>query len=334
MKSPSILLSIVAAVTLTFGVSSSTVYAQCTADLNGDGQVDQADVAQLLANSGPVPFPIITPTWATLLEATPDPAVVTDANLRAAILASGFAWRVRDNGTNIEMMLVPAGTFTMGCSASTQRGCSDDESPAHQVTLTNSFYISKTEVTQAQWTAKMGSNPSRFQGASYPDAANRPVEKVSWDMIASGSTSFMSLTGFRLPTEAEWEYAYRAGTTTAFHSYLAQPNGFNDDTLIGNIAWFSGNAGNQTRAVGGKYANGLGLHDMAGNVFEWCQDLYGPYSSGSVTNPTGPATGVARLIRGGVWYDNSNDCRASQRRYLLPDDTHYGGIGFRVARNP
>ena len=143
----------------------------------------------------------------------------------------------------------------------------------------------------------------------------------------------MSVTGFRLPTEAEWEYAYRAGTTTAFHSYAAQPTGFNDDTLLGNIAWFNGNAGGQTHAVGGKLANGLGLHDMAGNVWEWCQDWSGPYSSGSVTNPTGPATGSSRLLRGGSWFSSSNTCRASQRNFNTPVYIYYF-IGFRVVRTP
>ena len=154
-------------------------------------------------------------------------------------------------------------------------------------------------------------------------------------MIASGSTSFMSLTGLRLPTEAEWEYAYRARTTTAFHSYPAQPNGFNDDTLLDKIAWFYPAAGNQTHAVGGKLANGLGLHDMAGNVWEWCQDWYGPYSSVSVTNPTGPTTGTYSLLRGGGWDfgPHSGSCRASQRFPLTPD-VIYGYIGFRAARNP
>ena len=239
MKSSSTLLSLVAAVTMTFGFSISAVQGQCPADLNGDGQINQADVAQLLANSGPVPFPTpVVPAWATLLEASPDPAVVTDANLRAAIVASGFAWRIKDTSSNIEMLLVPAGTFTMGCSASTQYACEPDESPTHQVIL-SAFYIGRYEVTQAQWQAKMGSNPSYFQGASYPDAASRPVEKVSWNTIQD----FNSATGLRLPTEAEWEYAYRAGTTTAFHSYAlspteGQPNGFNDNTLLENIAWF------------------------------------------------------------------------------------------------
>ncbi len=358
MKSPNILLSIVAAVTMTFGVSTSSVHAQCAADVNHDQRVDGVDLTQILStwgtNGGSVDSDINgdgrvdgvdlaiglgawgvcpDPTWGTVLEWTPDPAVVTDANLRAAIVASGFAWRVRDNAANIEMLLVPAGTFTMGCSASTQYGCYSDESPTHQVTL-SAFYIGRYEVTQAQWTAKMGSNPSFFVPANgYSSDTTKPVERVSWNMIASGSTSFMSLTDLRLPTEAEWEYAYRASTTTAFHSYPAQPNGFNDDTLLENIAWYGSNSGNQTHAVGGKYANGLGLHDMSGNVWEWCQDWYEPYSSGSVTNPTGPATGSSRLLRGGSYHNFSDSCRASRRLNFTPG-SFYNGAGFRVVRTP
>jgi formylglycine-generating enzyme required for sulfatase activity len=207
------------------------------------------------------------------------------------------------------------------------------------VTLTNAFYIGRYEVTQAQWTATIGSNPSYFVPQNgYSSDTTKPVEQVSWNMIASGSTSFISLTGLRLPTEAEWEYAYRAGTTTAFHSYVlspteGQPNGFNDDILLGNIAWFNSNSQSQTHAVGGKLANGLGLHDMAGNVFEWCQDWYGLYSSASVTNPTGPATGSIRLVRGGSWYDVSNLSRASLRTAGQPV-SFYNNAGFRVVRNP
>ena len=318
MKSPSILFSIVAAVTMTFGVSTSAVQGQCPADLNGDGQINQADVAQLLANSGPVPFPPpvippIVPAWATLLEASPDPAVVTDANLRAAIVASGFAWRIKDTSSNIEMLLVPGGTFTMGCSPGDAE-CAGDESPTHQVTLTNAFYMGKTEVTQAQWTAKMGSNPSYFSGQP-----NNPVEQVSWDTIQS----FNSATGLRLPTEAEWEFACRAGTTTARYGELNA------------IAWYLQNWTNYgTQPVAGKLPNALGLYDTLGNVWEWCQDWYGHYSSESVTNPTGPTTGE-RLRRGGSWSSVSRFCRGLQR--------HAGGgipngadldIGFRVARNP
>ena len=270
---------------------------------------------------------IVVPAWATLLEATPDPTVVTDANLRAAIVASGLPWRIRDISSNIEMLLVPAGTFTMGCSPSNQWGCNSDENPTHQVTL-SAFYIGRYEVTQAQWTAKMGSNPSGFSGSS--DSPSRPVERVTWNMIPGFNTA----TGLRLPTEAEWEYAYRAGTTTAFHSYPAQPTGFNDDPpFLNNIAWWVSNSGAQTHAVGGKLANGLGLHDMSGNVWEWCQDWYGPYSSASVTNPTGPTIGSYRLLRGGPWSNNSSSCRASRRGSGAPGDVS-NDIGFRVVRTP
>ena len=283
-------------------------------------------------------FTYVVPTgWYIVLEQNVNPLVVTNVTLRNAITATGLPWRVQDNGTGIEMLLVPAGTFSMGCSASTQWGCTSDENPTHQVTLTQAFYMGRYEVTQAQWKARMGSNPSFFSG--YSDSPSRPVEQVSWNMIASGSTSFMSFTGLRLPTEAEWEYAYRAETTTAFHSYAAQPTGFNDDTLLDNIAWYSGNNGASesstygTKAVGGKFANGLGLHDMSGNVYEWCQDWYGPYSSGSVTNPTGPTTGSYRLLRGGYWWGSSNYCRASQRGVNSPGSV-FDSYGFRVVRTP
>ncbi len=267
-----------------------------------------------------------TVPWGTTLEFAPNATVVTDATLRNAIIATGLPWRVRDNSSNIEMLLVPHGTFTMGCSASTQYGCGPNESPTHQVTL-SAFYMGRYEVTQAQWLAEMGSNPSSFSG--YSDSPSRPVERVSWNMIQP----FCTQNGLRLPTEAEWEYAYRAATTTAFHSYPAQPNGFNDDTLLGNIAWFYPAAGGQTHAVGGKLANGLGLHDMSGNVWEWCQDWYGPYSSASVTNPTGPTTGSARLLRGGKWGSNSVGCRASNRGLNSPDYVYFY-VGFRVVRTP
>ena len=296
-------------------------------DINHDGIVNGIDLSTILSRWGAVPYGMPPLDWATTLAELPDPAVVTDANLRAAITASGLPWKVRDNGTNIEMLLVPAGIFTMGCSASNSNACISDESPTHQVTL-SAFYIGRYEVTQAQWTAKMGSNPSFFGGQP-----NNPVEQVSWNMIAD-TGGFMSLTGLRLPTEAEWEYAYRAGTTTAFHSFPGYPNGTNDDTLLGNIAWYVSNSGSTTHAVGGKYANGLGLHDMSGNVWELCQDWYGPYSSGSVTNPTGPATGSNRLLRGGSWDDGSSSgCRGSRRSDISPDYAN-GFIGFRVARNP
>ncbi len=177
-------------------------------DINGDGTVNGLDLAFVLSGWGGCPFQ----SWATVLEWAPDAAVVTDANLRAEIVASGLAWRVRDNSSNIEMLLVPAGIFTMGCSASNLHACNFNETPTHQVNLTQAFYMGRYEVTQAQWTAKMGSNLSNFSG--YTNSPSRPVEKVSWNMIASGSTSFMSLTGLRLPTDlacTTWQAMFMSG---------------------------------------------------------------------------------------------------------------------------
>jgi formylglycine-generating enzyme required for sulfatase activity len=306
----------------------------CAADINGDGLVDGNDLGALIGLWGGICQPL---PWATVLEFAPNPAVVTDGALRKAIAATGLPWRVRDNGTQIEMLLVPPGTFNMGCSASNQFGCSSDENPVHAVTLTNAFYIGRYEVTQAQWTARMGSNPSFHQSASAQvpaaEVPNRPVDRVSWNMIQGfldGST-----TGLRLPTEAEWEYAYRAGTTTAFHGWPAQTAGTNNDTLVGNIGWFGSNSNSQTRPVGGKAPNGFGLHDMSGNVWEWVNDWYSSsyYASSPSTNPPGPASGITRVLRGGSWGNVSVSLRSSIRLDLTPGLTG-GGVGFRVARAP
>jgi formylglycine-generating enzyme required for sulfatase activity len=274
---------------------------------------------------------VVVPSWATLVEAMPDPAVVTDVTLRVAISASGLAWRVRDTATNIEMLLVPPGTFTMGCTASNQYGCNAIENPTHLVTLTQAFYMGRYEVTQGQWMAKMGSNPSSFQGASYPDAANRPVEYVFWNNVQG----YLSATGMRVPFEAEWEYACRAGTATAFHSMPGYPNGTNDDSQVGTIAWYNANSGGQTHAVGGKAANALGFHDMLGNVWEWMNDGYAGYSSGAQTDPLGPVAGIQRVLRGGSWTSDADLVRSSYRLiHYVGGADQYRGFGFRVARNP
>jgi formylglycine-generating enzyme required for sulfatase activity len=320
-------------------VNSTTVTA-----VTPPGSVGTADVV-VTGAKGTVSVPggfnylsVITPSWATLIEALPDPAVVTDANLRAAIVATGFAWRVRDTGTQIEMLLIPPGTFDMGCSASNLYSCNSNESPVHAVTLTSAFYMGRYEVTQAQWQARMGSNPSSFTSASAQVPAaqvqNRPVERVSWDMVASAG-GFLSGTGLRLPTEAEWEYACRAGTTTAFHGFTGYLSGTNDDTLVGNIAWYSSNSSSQTRPVGGRLANGFGLHDMLGNVWEWVNDWYSSsyYGSSPSSNPTGPATGTDRVLRGGSWSGDTNNVRSSNRFDVTPGATS-STIGFRVARAP
>lgn len=263
-------------------------------------------------------------------------AVVTDANLRNAILATDLAWRVRDNASQIEMLLVPSSTFTMGCSPSIQSSCDNDELPVHQVTLTNAFYLGRFEVTQAQWTATMGSNPSFFQGPSYRGAPNRPVEQVSWTM----AQEFVSVTGLRLPTEAEWECACRAGTTTAFHSGPGFPSGTDDNALAANIAWYwTGNCGGgaqcQSHVVGGKAANALGLYDMSGNVWEWVSDWYALtyYASSPAVNPTGPVVGTQRVMRGGSWNFFTNNVRSSNRHAVAPAAASYD-FGFRIARTP
>ncbi len=298
-------------------VDSNTVTAVTPAGSVGAASVEVTGAKGTATASGAFTYiSIVVPAWATLLEVTPDPTVVTDANLRAAIVASGFAWRIKDTSSNIEMMLVPGGTFMMGCSPGDAE-CGGDESPAHEVTLTNAFYIGKTEVTQAQWQAKMGSNPSAFDGQP-----NNPVEQVSWDTIQS----FNSATGLRLPTEAEWEFACRAGTTTARYG------------VLNDIAWYYSNSFGTTggtRPVATKLPNALGLYDTLGNVQEWCQDWYGgTYSAGSVTNPTGPATGSYRLLRGGNWNYKTKNCRASERNNASTPDFIISDIGFRVARTP
>jgi formylglycine-generating enzyme required for sulfatase activity len=205
--------------------------------LNRDGQVDSSDLGALLSLWGESCNPL---PWATVLEQSPDPAIVTNAALRDAIVPTGFPWRVRDNETQIEMVLIPPGSFQMGCSVSNAHLCSGNEGPIHTVSLTNAFYMGRYEVTQAQWTARMGSNPSLWRNPSPQAPADqvpsRSVDTTSWNTIQNFLG--VSLTGpqLRLPTEAEWEYAYRAGTTTAYHSLPGHPDGTNDDALANDIA--------------------------------------------------------------------------------------------------
>lgn len=317
----------------------------CAADLNADGSVDGVDLGLLLGGWGPC---VAVPSWATLIEAYPDPAIVHDATLRGAIAATGLAWRVRDADTQIEMMLIPPGTFEMGCSTSAAHLCSGNEGPIRTVTLTNPYYIGRYEVTQAQWQARMGSNPSLWRNPSpqvpLPEVPNRPVDTVSWDTVQSFLNA-NSLNGsggtadLRLPTEAEWEYAYRAGTTTAYHSMPGHPEGTDDDQVANDIAWWGscpncgGNSGHQTYPVGRKAGNGFGLHDMSGNIYEFVNDWSGPYPTGPEVDPTGPSTGTTRVLRGGSFADAQTNLRSSKRIWTPP--SHLSNrYGFRVVRNP
>ena len=233
------------------------------------------------------------------------------------------------NGVSFKMVAVEGGTFTMGATVEQGSDAYDEEKPAHQVTL-SSYSIGQTEVTQALWVAVMGSNPSYFTGD-----LQRPVETVSWDDCQTFITKLNQLTGqnFRLPTEAEWEYAARGGSKSKGYKYAGS-------NTIGDVAWYydnsyalgSSNPNYGTHAVATKSPNELGLYDMSGNVWEWCQDWYSSsyYNSSPSTNPTGPASGSYRVCRGGAWGHGTGNCRVSSRGYGEPSHTS-SNLGFRLA---
>jgi formylglycine-generating enzyme required for sulfatase activity len=192
-----------------------------------------------------------------------------------------------------------------------------DEKPVHTVRISKTFWLGKTEVTQALWQAVMGSNPANF-----PKGNTYPVERVSLADCQSFTTKLNQMLGgnaFRLPTEAEWEYSCRAGTSG---------DRYGD---IDVIAWYYSNSGDSTHPVGQKQANAWGLFDTLGNVWEWCQDWYGGYGAEYQTDPTGPASGVARVIRGGGWNNNVQNIRGTSR-YVYPPDARLSALGFRLAR--
>ena len=218
----------------------------------------------------------------------------------------------------IEMVLVEGGTFTMGATPEQGSDAYGDEKPAHKVTL-DSFYIGKFPVMQRLWMAVMGSNPSRFKGDDLP------VERVSWVGVQTFLRKLNAATGktYRLPTEAEWEYAARGGNKSQGYKYA----GSNDPDLV---AWHYGNSDGTTHEVGTRFPNELGIYDMSGNVYEWCQDWYGLYSSSPQTNPKGPNSGSNHVYRGGCWIFNARDCRVSYRVNNTPFYRDYH-LGFRLA---
>lgn len=225
--------------------------------------------------------------------------------------------------TDLEMVLVEGGTFTMGCTPEQGGDCYNSENPPHPVRL-SSFYICKYEVTQALWDTVMGNNPSLHRGE------NMPVENVSWDSIQVFIRKLNELTGkkYRLPTEAEWEYAARGGKKSSGFKHSGSNN-------IDEVAWNSDNSGSKPRPVGGKQPNELGIYDMNGNVSEWCQDWFNfAYykrckNEGTVLNPKGPETGTTRVIRGGSWYNYPWNCRITDRSDSAPS-TNDGRVGFRL----
>lgn len=300
-------------------------------DVNNDGEINIADV-NVVINA------ILSDTFNMNCDVNGDGEVnIADVNAIITIILGGSIstdMTITVNGVTFKMIHVEGGTFTMGATAEQGSDASSDESPTHQVTL-SAFSIGETEVTQALWQAVMGSNPSYFSPTNgYDENLNRPVEMVTWNDCQSFINKLNQMTGkqFRLPTEAEWEFAARGGNKS--HSYK-----YSGSNTIGDVAWYWDNIPSQTirtpgygtQPVGTKQANELGLYDMSGNVWEWIQDRYGSYSSTAQTNPTGPATGSYRVRRGGGWGYHPKDCRVSKRYYDVPSMGATSGLGLRLA---
>lgn len=272
-------------------------------DVNDDGSVSINDVTDLidyLLGYGELP-PIIGPEEPQTLE-------------------------FNVNGVTLTMVRVEGGTFVMGATPEQGNDPSSREKPAHQVTV-SSFYIAQTEVTQELWTAVMSDSPSYFYGTQHP------VEQVSWNDCQEFINVLNALTGknFRLPYEAEWEFAARGGNLSQGYKYAGS-------NYLPDVAWYSyndswenrGSGAHGTHDVATRCANELGLYDMSGNVHEWCQDWYSDYSAAAVIDPIGPANGSARVYRGGNWYFDEWFCRVSFRNSMTPTYTSHG-IGFRLA---
>ena len=230
----------------------------------------------------------------------------------------------------IDFVWCPPGTFTMGAYPG-ELDAQQWEGPQHEVTISKGFWMGKYEITQAQWKAVMGGkNPSFFQSAASATYDHRPVESVSWDdtqVFIKALNSAYPRMGFRLPSEAEWEYACRAGTTTRFY--------WGDDldyTEIGDYAWYGDNSDRQTHDVGGKLPNAWRLYDMSGNVLEWVQDRYAAYTNAPVTDPIGPENSGRKIFRGGFFAVDPGYCRSAYRSNDRPPGIMLGNIGFRLAR--
>ena len=246
------------------------------------------------------------------------------------------------SGLEANMVSIHGGSFKMGCTPEQGKACDNDEFPVHEVTLSN-FHIAKYEVTQEEWKAVMGSNPSHFKGCP-----KCPVENVSWNDTQKFIQALNQKTGkqYRLPTEAEWEYAARGGKKSKGNKYSGAKHN------LSSVGWYSANSGDSTKIVGIKRPNELGLYDMSGNVYEWCNDWYDStyYTNSSMSNPVGPSTGKSKVFRGGAWYfidwingnSNQNDLsqrgkndvdlhRVSYRNGYVPSFNFYF-IGFRLCR--
>ncbi len=286
-------------------------------DLNGDGVVDRLDYNLLAARIAST-----TAGYDSRYDLDGNGSIdAHDANLLldnyGAVTTYTITYTV--GGVSFKMVAVEGGTFTMGATPEQGSDANDYEKPAHQVTLSG-YSIGQTEVTQELWLAVMGSNPSNFTGN-----LQRPVDQVSWNECQTFISKLNQMTGknFRLPTEAEWEYAARGGNRSQGYKYAGSNN-------IDEVAWYTSNSASTTHPVATKSPNELGLYDMSGNVEEWCQDWYGSYSSDAQTDPSGPASGSLRVYRGGSWDGLARICRVSDRGHDAPSHTH-DYLGLRLA---
>lgn len=238
------------------------------------------------------------------------------------------------NGVSFTMILVEGGTFTMGCTSEQGNDCFDSEKPSHQVTL-NDYFIGQTEVTQSLWQAVVGTTINQQRDKAnktyylYGTGDNYPMYYISWDDCQEFVNKLNSLLSsqlggmhFALPTEAQWEYAARGGKKSK--GYI-----FSGSNILESVAWCDYNKGNSIHPVGTKSANELGINDMSGNVWEWCQDWYGSYSSSPQTNPTGASSGSNRVMRGGSWINDARACRVSMRIHYAPT-FQYNFTGMRL----
>ena len=249
------------------------------------------------------------------------------------VMADDQAPRQLTNSIGMELVLIPAGQFTMGATPE-QVGADADETP-REVKITQAFHLGVHEVTQEQYERVMGHNPGYFreQVIQSESSARNPVENVTWEDAVEFCRRLSELPeekragrGYRLPTEAEWEYACRAGSTSAYS--------YGDSTEpLADHGWFAGNAEDRSQPVGTRKPNAWGLYDMHGNVWEWCADWYAPYNAADVDSPRGPDQGTLRVLRGGGWYDEATECRAADRRWSDPT-VGSDCDGFRVVLVP
>ena len=242
--------------------------------------------------------------------------VVTDNSGKTATCTVTVSKPVRP--VEIEMIFVEGGSFTMGCTAEQGDECWGNENPTRLITLSD-FHIGKYLVTQEQWLSVMGANPAFFK-----DGDDYPVEMVSWEDVQEFILNLNKQTGkkYRLPTEAEWEYAARGGKLSKGYKYSGS-------NVLDDVAWYWEN-GNSAQPVGTKAPNELGIYDMSGNLFEFCSDFYAFYPSIAETNPTGPSMGYYHVYRGGSWVHTASACRVTYRRNCNPNDRK-PYLGFRLA---